>query len=249
MTHKQIDDYMFQVAYRVVATVTVSLPLAAFITCILWSLWFDFESSTATHCFFAKNVLPSISSAIGASYPQNYIWRICIALHAAPRFLTALMYRGYWTRILYPSLKNYILILVCCVLSFVENFSLLGLTYVSSREDYPIHEKCFITFMISSELYMLLTIYIMNNVQEKFLIGLHYQSLNVKKQLVAINMAFFAFAAYFFYRHNWYCENYIYTLFAFSEYIVVFTNMGYHITAYWDFYDKYIYVGSKLHES
>lgn len=36
--------------FRTVAVLTVMLPLLGFITCVAWSLKFDFKSSTATHC-------------------------------------------------------------------------------------------------------------------------------------------------------------------------------------------------------
>jgi hypothetical protein len=50
------------------------------------------------------------------------------------------------------------------------------------------------------------------------------------------NIVFFAFSLYFFFRHNRYCEPYIYSWYSFFEYLVVFTNICYHsiIRAEWD---------------
>lgn len=39
-----------RIQFRTAAVVTVLLPFSSFIICVLWSLYFDFASSTATHC-------------------------------------------------------------------------------------------------------------------------------------------------------------------------------------------------------
>lgn len=89
------------------------------------------------------NYLPSISSAIGGYAPQKYIWRICIALHAAPRFLFAFAYFGYYTSFhvgprntLYKNLAR-----LCVLLHVLENTALVTLTYVSSTDNYGKFEK------------------------------------------------------------------------------------------------------------
>ena len=42
------------------------------------------------------------------------------------------------------------------------------------------------------------------------------------------------FAVYLYFRHNWYCESGVYTLFAFSEYVIVISNIIFHFQTYYD---------------
>lgn len=111
-------------SFGFLALATVSLPLTAFVICVIWSVMFNFDASTSTHCG-VKNYLPSISAAIGAFSPQKYIWRLAVALHSTPRYAIALMY--------YKLKHNSKLLLV---LNCLEISCLVGLTFVSSTENY-----------------------------------------------------------------------------------------------------------------
>lgn len=128
------DRPLIQLPFTSFAVGTVLLPLTGLIACLFISLVYHFEDSTYTHCQ-VSNYLPSISSAI-SRIPERYIWRCCIGLHSAPRYLVAVayfnFYRGRFSRRL-PELLLSVLALVC---SLAENTGLLLLTYVSSTETY-----------------------------------------------------------------------------------------------------------------
>lgn len=69
------------------------------------------------------------------------------------------------------------------------------------------------------------------------LISKFNNSKKVKIRLAIVNCISVVFALYMYMRHNRYCESGAYTLFAFSEYVVITTNIIYHLQAYNDLGD------------
>lgn len=82
-----------------------------------------------------SNYLPSISSAI-SRVPERYIWRCCIGLHSAPRYLVAAAYFNFYYGRFAKSLPELLLSGLALICSLSENTGLLLLTYVSSSETY-----------------------------------------------------------------------------------------------------------------
>ncbi|BES94956.1 post-GPI attachment to proteins factor [Nesidiocoris tenuis] len=233
--HHQKKGFVVRLQLSKAAWITCLLPFTAFVFCIIWSLMYNFEDSTFTHCK-VQNFLPSISAAIGNYRTQRFVWGTAIAIHALPRFMFAGFHRQYYRDVLNPKAQK--LALAACILNVIENIALIGLTFITSAYNYAIHEKCFMTFMITSEVYMALTCYLLSKERRIPAGNVESRSLRYKYQLLVINMTSFAAAGYFFIRHNRHCEPYVYSAFAFFEYIVVLTNMAFHTTCSLDFHGR-----------
>lgn len=95
-----------------------------------------------------------ISASIGNFAPQKYVWKICIALHSAPRLLLCQLHHKEMRRVLTKSSVIQQLALISCTANMAEIFSLLVLSVVPSVEDYALHKLCFSSFLLFSALFI-----------------------------------------------------------------------------------------------
>ena len=76
-------------------------------------------------------------------------------------------------------------------------------------------------------------------VKDKCAKGHSYKSHTLKANLACVVMSL-----YWYYRHNAHCEPGIYSLFSICEYGIVLTNIGFHLTSYFDFEKHHLTVSS-----
>ncbi|KAK9519394.1 hypothetical protein VZT92_022128 [Zoarces viviparus] len=236
------DRPLFRLPFTSFAVGTVLLPLTGFIACLFISLVYHFEDATYTHCH-VSNYLPSISGAISL-VPERYIWRCCVGLHSAPRYLVSIAYFSFYRGRFSKRLPERLLSWLALLCSLTENTGLLLLTYVSSTETYSAHKNGFVVFIGSSLLHMLITCRLWQVIRRHYVNPEEVRSFRWKLRLFLFNGGCCLAAAYFFTRHNKFCETGVYTLFALCEYLVVFSNMAFHMTAFWDFGSKEVIVAT-----
>ncbi|XP_013390572.1 post-GPI attachment to proteins factor 2 isoform X2 [Lingula anatina] len=230
-TKRKEDEVVFRISMQRLSCICCSLPLFGFLACVGTSLYLHFEGATATHCG-VRNYLPSISAAIGGFTPEKYIWRICIGLHCAPRYMMPFMYYRYFQNSMDNVKQKFaftLMLWTACLSHVIEISSLVGLTFISSSENRGLHENLFISFMVFSLLFMLIMCILMRWCnQDKPENHKDRRSQKYKTILFLVNILSFLASVYFFIRHNSKCEPGVYTIFAFLEYVIVVTNIAFH---------------------
>lgn len=122
-----------RIPFEKFAFIILTLPLFAFVFCIVYSVLFHFESVTSTHCH-VFNILPSISSAIGNYSPQREVWQTAILLQSIPRFYIAVIYLQFHHVMAYS--KDIWMGKIAFLLNLTENISLIILSFWTSSKNY-----------------------------------------------------------------------------------------------------------------
>ncbi|XP_044258655.1 post-GPI attachment to proteins factor 2-like [Tribolium madens] len=240
----------YMLSFKHLCLVTVTCPLLALIICFITAYIFQPDDIHETHCR-VYNIIPSISAITGIS-PQRYLWRISVAFHIGPRFIIAAVHKSYHLNLINVSSKHHDKAKWWLNLAFwlnvLEIGSLCGVTYISNRENYPIHEKLFIIFMVSSLTHMLACIKAIrwvaetNNDLESVQKGLL-----IKKCLLILSLVSTVGLVTFFLKHRLLCHDMAFSWFAFCEYIIALANMAFHITVILDFPTEHLVVAKGLH--
>jgi len=125
------------------------------------------------------------------------------------------------------------------VLQCVENISLLLLSVVTSTDNFFYHKVGFSSFCLFSVLNQLAVVYLLTQSGYVPQSRLEKRGVVMRKRLLKTTLVCGASMVYFYYRHNTYCEPYVYSLFSLCEYVIVLCNMAFHYASiYYDFHSS-----------
>nr|XP_023016902.1 post-GPI attachment to proteins factor 2-like isoform X1 [Leptinotarsa decemlineata] len=247
----------YSLQFKRACLISVSLPLSALIICFFTAYAFQYNDIQETHCR-VFNVIPSISAVTGIT-PQTYLWRISIVFHILPRLIISAVHRSYLLGLMnvlaQPEIqsKAHFWLNAAFSLNAIETGALCGVTYISNRENYAVHEKLFIIFIISSLTHMLACIKGVNIMAElKNGTNDVLRHIQLKKKLFKISISSTIGLVVFFLQHRLFCHRLAniffsaFSMFAFCEYIIAFANIGFHIAVILDLPTESFLVANRL---
>ena len=112
-------------------------------------------------CLVVLALILLSSASIGNFAPEKYVWKICIALHSAPRLFICQLHHSQMRRVLSQSYIVQQVAVLSCTANLAEIFSLLLLSVVPSMEDHALHKISFASFLLFSGLFIATSYYLL----------------------------------------------------------------------------------------
>jgi len=243
--------------FRELAQVLLMAPVFAFAYCLICAYTASNQHGMYTHCG-VNNFALSVSEAIAKPEISRVIWTISIVVHSPVLLFFSLELTKFYVDYLYnkswaqskentnrvslvdnPGFWKFCL-LAAIFTGIVELGSLLGLTFVTSHSlDYfAFHQVCVGGFLFAGASHMTLSSYIEHVCSTKVVKISQRKSLyynqrhlfyaNLRRRLSVLVCLVASLMFYLYYRHNRYCEPYMYSMFCITEYLVIIFIMMYH---------------------
>lgn len=120
------------------------------------------------------------------------------------------------------------------VIHITEQFGLIALTVIPSRENLFAHQTGFATFWVCSILNMLITTWLNYRTVKKSSSPVSESSkfkeaLNLRIACTSTHLISSVFALFWYVAHEKWCQDYSYSYFAISEWVVVWSNIYFHL--------------------
>lgn len=244
-------------ATRSVMRIILTAPIYSFFYCLYVAYTIPNQHGMYTHCGVSNFAL-SVSEAIAKPQRSRIVWTIAIAIHAPIKLYYSFELAKFYVDYLYnrnkvqlkdgkanhSSINQRNVWRLCLFLAMstgiIELGSLIGLTLITSHNvDYfYIHQACVGGFLFGGASHMVLSSYIENVCSKKVIRISQKRSIyynqkhlffaNWRRRISILVCVDAALMFYLYYRHNRYCEPYMYSMFCLSEYLVIVLNMIYH---------------------
>lgn len=200
-------------------------PVFGALICIFISIFIYPNETLSTHCG-VDNFWPSISSAVGNMSPQTYIWRFAVAIHNTSTITDSFA--------LYHYLKVHLnnrMDLLCRFCAFWRGcsaFFLFLLTFVSSRENFAVHQTGFVLWVAFGSLALISFLFLWDMGEKKSSFG--------RKWLWTFTLSYFfllILSMFLYYIHNAFCWPYVYSFFGICEFLLM---LSYVLGVGWGFH-------------
>jgi hypothetical protein len=160
------------------------------------------------------------SAAIGQHWGLRAVWMMGAALSTVQRALVGLLYHAV---VLPPAGAARLWTGAALALHGLENLGVFLLSFVGSRDHFALHSAGFALFAGAG----------LANMAARRALGAGLwtpRSRRLKSAALAAAAASMVAAGYLYWRHNAFCEPYVYSAFALAEYVVIVANVCFHAT-------------------
>ena len=215
--HSRRPSGVLQVRAWVCYLVLTLVPSAGLLLSLVLAAVLHHENVTSTHCRVA-NFWPSVSAAIGNNEPERFVWKLTVGLHNTLVLLDSGM--AYDRLAQSPLVPVFLarLMAVCKALSCV---GLFVLTFVSSTENFLVHELGFIAWLVFGSTGLLLFAGLWRRSVRLVSPREHYTWAWLRACVAAYVLGL-AGAMLAYHVHNTYCLPYVYSFFGISEAVVIY---------------------------